>query len=65
MWTIQEIIKSNDNFEKNYNNKIYNLDEAKIDSKPVVEYLEEYKTENGGNGFNFGDENNEQIPINF
>ena len=64
MWTIQEIIKSDDNFEKNYNNKIYNLDEAKIDSKPAVEYLEEYKSENGGNGFNLGDENNEQNLIN-
>ena len=60
MWTIQQILKSDENFENNYNKRIFNLDDAEINSKPAYEYFDEYNKEDGGNGFNFGNEKNEQ-----
>ena len=64
MWTIQQIIKSDENFENNYNNKIFNLDDAIINEKPANNYFSEYSKEDEGNGFNFGNELNEQSLIN-
>ena len=64
MWTIQQILKSDENFENNYNKRIFNLDDAEINSKPAYEYFDEYNKEDGGNGFNFGNEKNEQSSIN-
>ena len=64
MWTIQEIIKSDENFEDNYNNKIFDLNNANIDSMPAIEYFSEQINEEDGNGFNFGHEKNEKTLIN-
>ena len=61
MWTIQQIMKSDENFEKNYKNKKFNLDNATIKSKPAKEYFTIYDEKNEGNGFNFGNENNDQV----
>ena len=62
LWTIQQIIKSDENFEKNYNNKKFNLNGATINSIPAKEYFTTYyyNHENEGNGFNFGNKRNEQ-----
>ena len=64
LWTIQQFIKSDENFEKNYNNKIFNLDNVIINSKSAREYFSYYSKENEGNGFNFGNEENEKTPYN-
>ena len=39
LWTIQQIIKSDENFEANYKYKIFDLDDATINSKPAIEYF--------------------------
>ena len=64
LWTIQEIIKSDEKFENNYKNRIFNLDDAKINSKPAEEYFSQYSKEEDGNGFVFGHEKNEKNPNN-
>ena len=64
MWTIQQIIKSNPYFEFNYNDRFYSIDDATINSIPAIQYFKDYKTEDGGNGFNFGNEKNEQNAAN-
>ena len=64
LWTIQQIIKSDENFENNYNNGIFNLEDAKINSKPAIDYFNDYGKDTDGNGFNFGNEKNEQTLIN-
>ena len=57
MWTIQQIIKSDEEFESNYNNKMFNLNNAIINSKRAHDYFNDYNKNNYGNGFNFGVEN--------
>ena len=64
LWTIQQIIKSDPDFEDNYKYKIFDLDEATINSKPAIEYFSEYDENNDANGFNFGHEKSEQNPSN-
>ena len=64
LWTIQEIIKSDEKFESNYKNRIFNIDNAKINSKPAKEYFSEYSKEDDGNGFVLGHEKNEKSPNN-
>ena len=64
LWTIQEIIKSDKTFEKNYNDKIFNLDNSKIDSISANLYFSDYNKNEGGNGFYFENDNSEQTLIN-
>ena len=64
LWTIQKIIESDEFFELFYENRIFDLEEATINSKPAEQYFEEYNKEKGGNGFNFGHEKNEQTSVN-
>ena len=65
LWTIQQIIKSNPNFEDSYKYKIFDLDDATINSKPAIEYFSEYDEKNNdANGFNFGHEKSEPNPSN-
>ena len=65
LWTIQQIIKSDPNFEDNYKYKIFDLDDATINSKPAMEYFSEYdENNNDANGFNFGHEKSEPNPSN-
>ena len=64
LWTIQEIIKSDENFEKNYNNKNFNLENAKINNISAIEFLSKYNEDIGGNGFIFGNEENDKILTN-
>lgn len=54
MLTIQNIINSDENFEKNYNIKKFNIDNAIIDGKSVDEWIEKTKSRIKGNGFQFG-----------
>ena len=54
MLTIQNIINSDKNFETNYNNKKYNIDNAKIDGKSAAEWIAKTKSRIKGNGFQFG-----------
>ena len=54
LWTIKDIIESDPNFESNYNNKKYSIEEAKIDGfsvKPWISIISPYLK---GIGFTFG-----------
>ena len=42
LWTIQKILKSNKDFENNYNNNIFNLDSISLNSKPANIYFSNY-----------------------
>ena len=68
LWTIQQIIKSDETFEDNYNNRYFDINGASINSKPAVEYFSDYEDlnekEGNGNGFTLGHEKNEQNPLN-
>ena len=65
LWTIQQILKSDPDFEDNYKYKIFDLDDATINSKPAIEYFSEYDEKNvDANGFNFGHEKSEPNPSN-
>ena len=54
MLTIQEIIKSNLNYEKNYKKKNFTIDNSKIDGKNANEWILKTKERTKGNGFQFG-----------
>ena len=60
LWTVQEILKSDTNFEKNYKNEIFNLKNAKINNISAEVFLIDYFKEDYGNGFTFGNEKNEK-----
>ena len=64
LWTIEQIMKSDENFEKNYNNKKFNLEDATINSKPAIEYFIQYDENNDANGFNLGNDKNDQSTTN-
>ena len=65
LWTIQKIMESDENFEKNYENQKFSIKNAKINSKSAIEYFSDNNNnDEDGNGFNFGDEKNEQTPSN-
>ena len=60
LWTIQQIIKSNKDFENNYNNNVFNLDSISLNSNLANEYFSNYNLGNNGSGFNFGHEKIEE-----
>ena len=62
--TVQEILKSDKYFEKNYNDKLFVLEKAKINNISAIEFFSDYNEENDGSGFIFGNEKNEQIQTN-
>ena len=60
LWTIQQILKLNKDFEYNYNNNIFNLDSITLNSKPANAYFSNYNVGEYGSGFNFGNEKIEE-----
>ena len=62
MWTIQDIICSDENFEKNYKNNKFSIDNAKINGINASEWVNEAKKGMSGNGFKLGSKITEQSP---
>ena len=60
LWTIQEIIKSDENFVSNYYNKNYNIENAIIDKYKVNEWATLVNPKLDGNGFSFAIRNSSQ-----
>ena len=57
LFTIQEILESDKNFENNYNNKKFNLENAKINNTLATELFANYEEKTrgiGGSGFILG-----------
>ena len=54
LWTVQEMINSDENFESNYKNKKFSIDDAKISGEKAEEYLSKANGYMSGNGFQFG-----------
>ena len=60
LWTIKDLINSDENFVSNYYNKKYNIDDAKIDKVAANEWITSVSPRMDGNGFTFGNRNNSQ-----
>ena len=54
MWTIQQIMAADSNFETNYKNRKFNLSKGKIAGMSVSSWLSKAEGEMNGNGFKFG-----------
>jgi hypothetical protein len=54
MLTIQQLIKSDVNYEKNYIKKKFNIDNSLIDGKEAINWISLTNSRTKGNGFQFG-----------
>ena len=54
MLTIQQLIDSNSNYEKNYLNKKFSIENCKIDGKLANDWVNSANSRTKGNGFQFG-----------
>ena len=54
MWTVQQLMSSDSNFESNYNNKKFSIDNGKINGVSANEWISKAIGEMNGNGFKFG-----------
>ena len=54
LWSIEDIINSDENFESNYKNKTFNINNAKIIGENVNEWIVKANGNIDGNGFEFG-----------
>ena len=54
LWSIQDIINSDENFENNYKNKLFNINNGKIAGENVKEWISKASGHIDGNGFEFG-----------
>ena len=54
MWTVQQLINSDSNFESNYKNKKFSIDNGKINGISAKEWLSKANGAMNGNGFKFG-----------
>ena len=54
MLTVQQLIKSDENYEKNYINKNFNIDNSLIDGKEANDWISKTNLRTKGNGFQFG-----------
>ena len=55
LWSIEELINSDANFEKNYKNKNFNIDNGKIDGEKVIDWITKANGYIDGYGFEFGE----------
>ena len=60
LWTIQEIIKSDENYVSNYYNKKFNVNDIKIGELTVNEWASFFNPKMHGEGFTFGNLNSSQ-----
>ena len=62
MWTVQQLIASDPNFENNYKNKKFSTDNGQIAGVSASSWLSKAAGEMNGNGFKFGSKTTEQSP---
>ena len=62
MWTIQQLINSDSDFEKNYNNKKFSIDNGKINGVSASSWISQASGSMNGNGFKFGSKITAQDP---
>ena len=54
LWSIQDLINSDENYENNYKNKAFNIDNGKISGENAKEWINKANGYIDGNGFEFG-----------
>ena len=54
MWTVQQLMSSDSNFEKNYNNKEFSIDNGKINGVSASSWVSQASMVMNGKGFKFG-----------
>ena len=54
MWAVQQLMESDPNFESNYNNKKFNIDNGKINGVSAKEWFSQAIGAMNGNGLKFG-----------
>ena len=60
MWTIQQLMESDSDFESNYNNKKFSLDNGMIAGISASSWVSKAEGSMNGNGFKFGSKTTEQ-----
>jgi hypothetical protein len=60
MWTVQEIIESDENYVSNYYNKKFSIENAKIDGMSINRWINNISPRMEGEGFSFGNQNSSQ-----
>ena len=60
LWTIQEIIKSDENYVSNYYNNKFNIENARIGEFSLYEWMSEVNPKMLGEGFTFGNQYSSQ-----
>ena len=54
LWSIEDIINSDENFESNYKKKLYNINNGKINGENIKEWISKASGYIDGNGIEFG-----------
>ena len=62
MWTVQQLINSDSNFETNYKNKKFSIDNGKINGVSALNWVSQANVAMNGNGFKFGSKITAQDP---
>ena len=62
MWTIQQLIESDPNFENNFKNKKFSIENGKINGIKATEWVSKANGEMNGNGFKFGSKTTAKNP---
>ena len=62
MWTVQQLMESDSDFESNYKNKKFNIDKGKINGISAKEWLSQASGAMNGNGLKFGSKYTPQGP---
>ena len=62
MWSVQQLIASDSNFENNYKNKKFSIDNGKIAGTSASSWVSKAQSEMNGNGFKFGSKTTPQNP---
>ena len=60
MWTIQQLISSDPNFETNYKNKQFSIENGSINGVKATDWVSKANGEMNGNGFKFGSKTTEK-----
>jgi len=62
MWTVQQLMNSDSNFESNYKNKKFSIDNGKINGVSAQSWVAQANGAMNGNGFKFGSKITAQDP---
>jgi len=62
MWTVQQLMSSDSNFESNYKNKKFSIDNGKINGVSANNWVAQANGAMNGNGFKFGSKITAQDP---